>query len=79
MTPQNILSAYIAVGQHYADLTRHTHYTCSIYSRVSRWLPSDITYMMGSDDIPELGWRIVRLIFSWGFAYWWISTTGGLP
>jgi P-type conjugative transfer protein TrbL len=72
MTPTDILSAYVAVGQHYADLTRpyalHLLYLLMTVEMVT----IGITYMMGSDDIPELGWRILRLVFSGGFAYWWL-------
>jgi TrbL/VirB6 plasmid conjugal transfer protein len=34
-----------------------------------------ITWMRGNDDIPDLLWRIVYLLFSSGFAFWWISNS----
>jgi TrbL/VirB6 plasmid conjugal transfer protein len=32
-----------------------------------------ITWMRGNDDIPDLLWRLVYLLFSSAFAFWWIS------
>lgn len=73
MTPNNIYSAYVAVGQHYAILTQpyalHFLYLLATVELATIGL----TYMMGSDDMPELAWRIVRWIFTTGFAFWWIE------
>jgi hypothetical protein len=37
-----------------------------------------LTWMMNNDDSPELAWRIVRLILTGGFAYWWIENAWAL-
>ena len=34
-----------------------------------------ITWMRGNDDIPDLLWRVVYLLFSSAFAFWWIDNS----
>jgi hypothetical protein len=37
-----------------------------------------ITWMRGNDDIPDLLWRLVYLLFSSAFAFWWITDSWAL-
>ena len=34
-----------------------------------------ITWMRGNDDVPDLLWRVVYLLFSSAFAFWWITNS----
>jgi P-type conjugative transfer protein TrbL len=71
--PNDIFTAYFNAAAHYAPLI-------TVYAMHLWWLLTlleliviGITWMMGSDDLPEACWRIVRWIFTAGFAYWWIQ------
>ena len=37
-----------------------------------------ITWMRGNDDIPDLLWRLVYLLFSSAFAFWWVTDSWAL-
>jgi P-type conjugative transfer protein TrbL len=68
-----IFTAYINAGQHYAALT--VPYALDLLKLLVfiELITIGLTYVMDSDDPPVLLWRIVRLLFTSGFAYWWIT------
>ena len=78
MFPIDIFNAFFNQGQHLAAVTApyamHLLYLLLIIETAT----IAITYMMGSDDLPEIGWRIIRLLFTAGFSYWWLSNTWAL-
>lgn len=78
MVPSNILTAYFDMGQRLAGqitpYALHLLYLLLIVETATIGL----TYMMGSDDPPELLWRLARLVFTGGFAWWWIVNSWAL-
>jgi len=72
MDLENIYTPYFDASQHWAAVITpyavHLLYLLLLLEIVTIGL----TWMMGSDDPPELLWRIVRLVFTGGFAYFWI-------
>jgi type IV secretion system protein VirB6/type IV secretion system protein TrbL len=72
MNLENIFLPYFQGAQHYAAVITpyalHLLYLMACLEAVT----IAITYVMGSDDPPELLWRILRLLFTTGFTYWWI-------
>lgn len=68
----DIFTAYFQASQHYVVLI--TPYALHLWwlLMVLELATIGITWMMGSDDPPELLWRVARWIFTGGFAYWWI-------
>jgi P-type conjugative transfer protein TrbL len=73
MTPKALIDAFFNTGQILADLIQpyalHLLYLL-IFIEVCT---IGITWMMGSDDVAEAPWRILRLVFSGMFAWWWIQ------
>jgi P-type conjugative transfer protein TrbL len=78
MIPSDIFTAYFNMGQILAGkitpYALHLLYLLLIVETVT----IGVTYVMGSDDPPELLWRLLRLIFTGGFAYWWIVNSWAL-
>jgi hypothetical protein len=78
MIPSDIFTAYFDMGQVLAakitPYALHLLYLLLIVETVT----IGVTYVMGSDDPPELLWRLLRLIFTGGFAYWWIVNSWAL-
>ena len=79
-SPTDIFTAYFTASQHYSAAV--IPYALDLFAGLTlvEVVTVALTYIMNSDDLPELGWRIVRLLFTSGFAYWWIinSWTLGL-
>jgi len=75
MTPGDILAAYVATGHQYADLTRpyalHLIYLLSLLELATL----AITYILDQGDLSAWAGRLVRWIFTTGFAYWWIQNS----
>ena len=71
-SPTDIFTAYFTASQHYSAAV--IPYALDLFAGLTlvEVVTVALTYMMNSDDLPELGWRIVRLLFTSGFAYWWI-------
>jgi P-type conjugative transfer protein TrbL len=81
MNPDNIYTAYFNVGQHYTALVQPYALNLLGILILLEIATISLTYMMGdSDNPPAVLWSIVRLLFTGGFAYWWIiqSWTLGL-
>ena len=72
MMPREILATYAAQGQHFAALVTPYSLRLLYLMILVEVLILAITWMMGSDDPREFGWRIIRLIFTAGMAYWWL-------
>ncbi len=73
MTPVNIFTAFYDQGANLATLV--TPYSLRLlylllFVEVGTIA---ITWMRGNDDIPDLLWRLVYLVFSTAFAFWWIT------
>jgi type IV secretion system protein TrbL len=72
MDLEDIYTPYFDASQHWAAVITpyavHLLYLLLLLEIVTIGL----TWMMGSDDPPELLWRLVRLVFTGGFAYFWI-------
>jgi type IV secretory pathway TrbL component len=73
MFPSNIFANFSTEGQILASVI-------GIYALHLLWLLGlielatiAITYMMESENPSEIGWRIIRFSFTFGFAWWWIS------
>ena len=73
MPPSTIFTNFFAIGERLAGAV-------APYSLRLLWLLGlielvtiAITYMMESDNPSEIGWRIVRLGFTFGFAWWWLT------
>jgi P-type conjugative transfer protein TrbL len=70
---EDIYTPYFDASQHYTAII--TPYAVHLlYVLILLELTTiGLTWMAGSnDDPPEILWRLVRLIFTGGFAYWWI-------
>jgi P-type conjugative transfer protein TrbL len=76
--PTDIFDAYFGASQHYAALI--TPYAMHLlYALILLEITTiGVSWMMGSDDLPELLWRIVRLVFTGGFAWWWVTNSWNL-
>jgi hypothetical protein len=75
MSPLNIFTTFFNQGANLAALIIP-------YSLHLLWLlifvevaAIAITWMRGNDDIPDLLWRLVYLLFSSAFAFWWIDNS----
>jgi type IV secretion system protein VirB6/type IV secretion system protein TrbL len=78
MNLEDIFTPYFQGAQHYVGVITpyalHLLYLMFLVEVIT----IAITYMMGSDDPPELLWRIIRLIFTGGFGYYWIVNAWAL-
>src|SRR5690242_9801434 len=78
MTPTDLITAFFAVGQRLAGQIQpyalHLLYLLTFIELITIGL----TWMMGSDDLAEAPWRILRLIFTSFFAFWWIENAWAL-
>jgi P-type conjugative transfer protein TrbL len=72
VNPNDIYTAYFNAGQHYAAVIQPYALHLLGLLILMELVTIGITYMMNSDDMPELCWRICRLVFTSGFAYWWL-------
>ena len=72
MVARDILSTYAATGLHFAAVVTPYSLRLLYLMILVETLTLGITWMMGSDDPREFGWRIVRLVFTAGLAYWWL-------
>jgi P-type conjugative transfer protein TrbL len=74
-SPVDIFTAYFNAAQHYAPLI--TPYALRVWFSLTliELITISLTWMMGSDDPPEILWKLVRWIFLAGFAYWWITNS----
>lgn len=72
MNPQDLLDAFHDTGLHLASFMAPYSLHLLYLLILTEIITIGITWMMGSDDPPELVWRIGRLIFSGGFAWWWL-------
>lgn len=73
MNPTNIFTAFYDQGSRLAA-------QMAPYAIHLLWLllfvevaTTAITWMRGNDDIPDLLWRVIYLLFSSAFAFWWIT------
>jgi hypothetical protein len=78
MTPLNIFTTFYDQGGNLAALI--TPYSLRllyllIFVEVGTIA---ITWMRGNDDIPDLLWRLVYLLFCSAFAFWWITDSWAL-
>jgi hypothetical protein len=78
MTPLNIFTAFYDQGGNLAALM--TPYALRLlylllFVEVGTIA---ITWMRGNDDNPDLLWRLVYLLFSSAFAFWWIADSWAL-
>ncbi|MBV8360529.1 MAG: type IV secretion system protein [Deltaproteobacteria bacterium] len=78
MFPIDIFNAFFNQGEHLAAATApyamHLLYLL-LFVEIAT---ISISWMFGSDDPPELLWRIIRLLFTSGFSYWWLTSTWAL-
>ncbi len=73
MSPTNIFTAFYDQGGNLAALiTPYALHLLYLLLFVEVGTTS-ITWMRGNDDIPDLLWRLVYLVFSTAFAFWWIT------
>jgi P-type conjugative transfer protein TrbL len=71
--PSTIFTQYINLGQNFAVLTRPYALTLLGSLILLEIGLIAVTYMTGgSDDPPAMLWSVVRLVFTGGFAYWWL-------
>jgi type IV secretion system protein TrbL len=74
MNFNDIYAAYFNAGRHYAILTQP--YAIDLLGSLTllEILTIALTYMIGdSDKPPAVLWSTVRLVFTSGFSYWWIT------
>jgi hypothetical protein len=72
MTPQQLIDAFFDTGQHLTALVAPYALHLLYLLILVELLTLAIAWMMGSDDPFEFPWRILRLIFTGMFAYWWL-------
>jgi hypothetical protein len=73
VNPNDIYTAYFSVGQHYAALVQPYALDLLRLLIFVEIATIALTYMMGDNDNPPAAlWSIGRLLFTGGFAYWWI-------
>jgi TrbL/VirB6 plasmid conjugal transfer protein len=75
MVPLNIFTTFFDQGGNLAELI--TPYALRLlylllFVEVGTMA---ITWMRGNDDIPDLLWRVVYVLFSSAFAFWWIDNS----
>src|SRR5215472_14521085 len=75
MTPGDILAAYVATGHQYADLTRPYALRLIYLLSLLELATLAITYILDQGDLSAWAGRLVRWIFTTGFAYWWIQNS----
>lgn len=75
MVPTDIFTAYYNAAQHYAALI--TPYALHLLWMLGfiETVTIGITHVMDHDDAATLIWRIVRLVFTYFFALWWIENS----
>jgi hypothetical protein len=73
MTPTNIFTTFYNMGGTLA--AQMTPYSLNLFYFLIlvEIATISITWMRGNDDIPDLLWRIVYLLFTSAFAFWWIT------
>lgn len=73
MTPDHIFAIFRLIGQNLTTLiTPYALHTLFLLGLIEL-ITVGVTYIMDSDNPGLLAWRIVRLVFSYGFAYWWLQ------
>jgi P-type conjugative transfer protein TrbL len=78
MTPQAFIDAFFNTGQIMAGQVQpYAMHLLGLLVLVEV-LTIAITWMMGSDDPPEIAWRIIRLLFYGGFGFWWLTSAFAL-
>ena len=76
MTPQSIIDAFFNIGELLAGQMQP--YAIHLWGLLVlvEIATIAISYMIGdSDNPPAVGWSIVRLLFTAGFGYWWITSS----
>jgi len=74
MIPSDIFATFRDIGFRAATLITPFSLHLLYLLLLIEVLTIGITWMMGSnDDHPEILWRIVRLLFTGGFAFWWLE------
>lgn len=78
MTPTNIFTAfYDQGGTLAAQITPYALHLLWLLLFIEVGTIA-ITWMRGNDDIPDLLWRVVWLLFSSAIAFWWIDNSWAL-
>ncbi len=75
MNPTNIFTAFYNQGGNLAALITPYSLRLLYLLLFVEVATIAITWMRGNDDIPDLLWRVVYLLFSTGFAFWWITNS----